>query len=203
MVWVFMTSTLKADYTPPSLTELVLFADKILYGEIHCVDDAVIEVNVHDSVHHDSKSITIDKFMEWDCGRRWKEYEVGDRSLFFLGLSNGRYRVLGGGNEGELPIHGKKIYVHASTLSKAGFSGQFERSGLQREYHGYNDPYNGYAMDLNDFWQATVLFKKCFKSDVDETGNLIHVQQVCADKDYAATLKQNKIFAWSITELKN
>ena len=55
-------STFKADYVPPLLNELILKADKILYGEIVCVDKSVIEVSVYNSILHNSKLITIVKF---------------------------------------------------------------------------------------------------------------------------------------------
>ena len=200
---LLLTSTIKADYISPSLNELILKADKILYGEIVCVDESVIEVSVYNSINHNSKSITIIKFKEWNCGMRWMEYEVGDTSLFFLNLKNGRYRSMGGGNEGEVPIHNDKIYVHASTISTMGFVGNFDRSDLQMEDNGYNNPYNGYVMDLNDFWQATTVIKKCFKSEISKTGNLVNIQQLCAATDYESTMKENKILNWAISELKS
>lgn len=194
---------MKAGYEPPTLNELILKADKILYGEIVCVDESVIEVSVFNSIHHKAKSITIVKFKEWNCGKRWMKYEVGDTSLFYLIIKNGRYRPMGGGNEGELPIHNDKIYVHANTISSGGFVGQFDRSELQMEDNGYNNPYNGYGMDLSDFWQAIAVIKKCFKSDVNKTGNLVNIQQLCSSTDYESTMKENKILNWAISALKS
>ncbi|MBT8204255.1 MAG: hypothetical protein KJO20_02650 [Eudoraea sp.] len=197
------TSTIKADYVPPSLNELILKADKILYGELVCVDESVIEVSVYNSILHNSKSITIVKFKEWNSGKRWMEYEVGDTSLFYLKIKNGHYRPMGVGNEGELPIQNAKIYVHASTISTAGYVGQFDRSEQQMEDNGYNNPYNGYVMDLNDFWQATAVIKKCFKSEVNKTGNLVNIHEICAAADYESTMQHNKILTWALTELKS
>ncbi|MGB5388149.1 MAG: hypothetical protein WBN20_15320 [Eudoraea sp.] len=203
LLMLLITSTIKADYVTPTLNKLILKADKILYGEIVCVDESVIELNVYNSINHDSRTITIIKFKEWNCGKRWMEYQVGDTSLFFLRLKNGRYQSMGGGNEGELPIRNDKIYVHASTISTAGFVGQFDRSELQIEDNGYNNPYNGYVMDLSDFWQAIAVIKKCFKSEVTATGNLFNIQHICDHSEFESTMNQNKILNWAITGLKS
>lgn len=205
LIFLFMfllTSTLKADYVPPSLNELILKADSILYGEIICVDETVIEVKVYNSIDHDLDSITILKFKEWNCGKRWMEYQVGDTSLFFLKLKNGRYRTMGGGNEGELPMHNDKVYVHSSTISRGDFVDQFEKSTSMMEDNGYNNPYNGYVMNFNDFWQAIGVIKKCFKSDVTATGNLFKIKHLCSNSEYESTMQQNKILYWALEELK-
>ena len=196
-----MTSTLCASYVPPTLNKLILKADKILYGEITCIDETVIEVNVHGSINHNTKAITIFKFKEWDCGKRWSEYKVGDTSLFFLKLKNGGFYPLGGGNEGELPIHDDKVYVHASAFPSLDLLNQFEHSKIPMEDNGFNNPYNGYALDFEDFWQATAVLEKCFTSDMNATGNLINIRQLCPTSDYESTLENNKIFNWAFEKL--
>lgn len=202
LLMLLMTGIIKADYIPPTLNKLILRADIILYGEVVCMDESVIELNVYNSINHDSLTITIVRFKEWNCGQRWKEYELGDTSLFFLKSRNGRYRTIGGGNEGELPIHNDRIYVHASTISQAGFVTQFDRSDLQMEDNGFNNPYNGYVINLSDFWQATAVVKKCFISEITATGNLINIQQLCSTTQFESTMKQNKILNWVLTDLK-
>jgi len=203
IVILILTANAQASYITPSLNQLILKADQILYGEIICVDDAVIEVSVCESVYSSLKTITITKFKEWNCGKRWMEYEVGDTSLFFLTCRNGRYQAMGGGNEGELPIHSANIYVHASSLSSIEFLDQFERSDIPMKNNGYNNPYNGYVMDLVDFWNATITVKKCFTSEVDAIGRLVNIEQLCAYTDFQSILEDNKILHWVLSELKS
>lgn len=71
------------------------------------------------------------------------------------------------------------------------------------EDNGYNHPYNGYVMGLNDFWQATAIIINCFKAEVNSTGNLVNIEQTCTAADYEATMKENKILDWAISTLRS
>ncbi|WP_297798568.1 hypothetical protein [uncultured Eudoraea sp.] len=198
---LLLSNTVKADYITPSLNDLILKADKILYGEIQCVDESVIEVKVYGSINHDSESITILKFKEWNCGKRWNEYRVGQTSLFFLKYRHGGYRPMGGGNEGELPIVRSKVYVHTSSISPMGDTPLFERSSLTIKNFGYNNPFEGYVMKLKDFWEATGIIKKCFKYDLNTTGKSKNIKQLCPGHAYESIAEHNKILSWALTEL--
>ena len=198
-----MTGTVNASYVPPSLNKLILRSDKIVYGEIICQDRGVVEVKVHEGINHNEEIITIRKFAEWSCGKRWAEYEIGQTSVFFLRFRDGGYYPLGGGNEGELPIHNKKVYVHATTIPMVSDVPLFDKSTRTVEDLGYNNPYNGYVIDLCEFWQATDLIKKCFISDIGATGNLVNIQQLCSTSEYDSILENNKILNWAILDLKS
>ncbi|MBT8223281.1 MAG: hypothetical protein KJO94_02430 [Eudoraea sp.] len=203
LVILLLTGTIKADYAPPTLNELILKADKILYGEIQCVDATVIEVGLQGSIDEDLVSIKISKFKEWNCGKRWMEYQVGQTSLFFLTLKNGEYHPMGGGNEGELPIRNDKVYVHASTISSIDYVSQFERSTITMEDNGFNNPFNGYALEFYELWQAIDLINKCFTSDVNAVGKLFNIQQKCPTTEFGSVIEQNSIFRWALGKLES
>ena len=199
---LLLTSSIKADYVPPTLNELILRADKIVYGEIVCIDKRVIEVKVYKGINHNEETITFGRFFEWRCGKRWTEYALGQTSMFFLRKRDREYSPLGGSNEGEMPIHKNKVFVHRSTISMINDNPPFDRSTRTIDDLGYNNPFNGFVLDLSNLWQATRLIKKCFTSDVTATGNLVNIQQLCAANEYESSMEQNEILKWAITELK-
>lgn len=202
-LFLCLTGLVKADYIPPTLNELILKSDKIIYGEIVCVDDSVIEVYVHCGIDYGLETITIIKFDEWDCGKRWAAYKVGENSLFFLTNKNGGYLTMGGGNEGELPILKDKCYMHASTISKIGFIDKFDRSNLTREDYGFNNPFNGYVLDFVDLWQTIDLIKGCFTAEKTASGRLTDIQRLCSVNELEAPKLHNSVLEWAINKLTN
>ncbi|EAR00347.1 hypothetical protein [Maribacter sp. HTCC2170] len=116
-MFLIFTSLLKADYVPPKIHMLVLKADKIVQGEISCVDNDVFQITVIKSILEDEHVITVQKFKEWNCGKRYIDYEVGQQSLFFLRYDGDKLRTMSGGNEGEMPIIMGAAYVHASSFN--------------------------------------------------------------------------------------
>jgi hypothetical protein len=200
---LLLTGTIRADYEPPTFHELILKADKIVYGEIVCIDKRVIELKVHESINHEGEKITIGRFVEWQCGKRWTDYVVGQTSMFFLRKRDGDYLPFGGSNEGEMPIHDDKVFVQTTTISMIDDNPPFERSTLTIEDLGYNNPYKGFVLDLSNLWQATRIIKNCFTSGVTATGNLVNIQQLCSPKEYKSVMEKNKILKWAITEIKS
>lgn len=191
----FLACTLqvRADYVPQTLSQLILRAEKVLYGEITCVDDNVFEIRVLESLDADGGRVTIRKFEEWNCGKRWFDYEVGQKSMFFLRRLDSAWYPMGGGNEGELPIHDNRVYIHASTLRRMDATSPFEPSDRPVDDLGFNNPYNGFSTDLCPFWEAVCTVRSCFRSEVGPTGDLVHVQSTCPERALEPLLHGNPV----------
>jgi hypothetical protein len=201
LVMLFPAVVLRADYFPPSLTKLMLIADKVVYGWISCVDDNVIEVKIGESLDYNSETITIHKFREWSCGKRWAEYQVGEKSVFFLRAVEEGFYPMGGGNEGELPIQENKVYVHPGSLTSTGIGPEFERSHKQGPDNGFSNPYNGYLINLAQFWEATKTLRQCFTHEVNATGGLINVKRSCPEVVLDHAKNKNRLFKLVVQEL--
>lgn len=203
MVFILVSGTLRADYVPPSLNKLIIKADKIIYGTIQCVDERIIEVKLEGGSDRNDQTISINKFQEWICGKRWSEYQVGQRSIYFLKYKEDGFYPMGGGNEGEMPLQGSQAYVHYSTISQREEVKIFKRSEVTVEENGYNNPYGGYVLPLEDLWETIKKVRKCFKADFSATGNLENVRSICSEKEYEDLLVSNKVLAWAMAELKH
>jgi hypothetical protein len=133
------------------------------------------------------------KFEAWNCGKRWFDYEVGQISVFFLRRLHSAWYPMGGGNEGELPIHGKRVYVHASTLRRLDTSPPFEPTDRPVDDLGFNNPYNGFYTELCPFWEAICTLRTCFKSEVGPTGQLVNLRNLCPEGELEASLPKNPV----------
>lgn len=189
-------------YSPPSLHQLIFNSEVILLGEIVGVDDKTFEVEVAKSINYGEALITIRKFEGWTCGKRWGAYEVGQKAVFFLGRKEDQFYLKGGGNEGEMPVHTDKVYVHRTTLYSRDPINDFEVSQMKIEDHGYNNPYNkGYALDLKEFWEAVVSLKKCFHSDFSIFGKMTDIQFCCPPTEVEDLKQKNVIYSWAVKDL--
>jgi hypothetical protein len=192
---IFLSCSLqaRADYVPQTLNQLILRAEKIVYGEISCVDAEAFEIRVSESFGAYEQWVTVRKFEEWNCGIRWVDYEVGQKSLFFLRRLKSEWYPMGGGNEGELPIHGNSIYIHASTLRRIDSAPPFQASDRPADDLGYNNPYNGFYTELCPFWEAVCTLRTCYRSDVGPTGHLVNLQSTCLKGELEPLLQENPV----------
>jgi len=111
----------KADYGYMSLSNLVCEADYGAIGTIVKLDNSYFYLKVENYVLNklDTDTLKIQRFTDWNCGRRHEKYEIGQRELVFFRKSNyviPNYDLLGygGGGEFELPIKGDSIYYNYS-----------------------------------------------------------------------------------------
>ncbi|NER09820.1 hypothetical protein SAMN06265375_101661 [Muriicola jejuensis] len=199
---VFLVSLFPLKYDPPSLYDLAFKSEIILLGEIISVDEGTIEVRVVKSINYSASAITIQKFEDWICGKRWGPYKKGQQGVFFLRRMNDRIYPMGGGNEGEMPVHEDKVYMHATTLSKTDRVKHFESSRLEVDDQGYNNPYRGYAMDLEEFWEAAVSLKKCFTCNFSIMGKMTDIHLLCSAQQVEDLKQKNPVFRWAVKELQ-
>jgi hypothetical protein len=200
------TICVKAYFEPQTLYSLILNADKIVYGQIIAVDSTTFTLKVEGSITGDTGVLTIEKFEDWTCGMRWTKYRLKQTGLFFLKKYNGRLNVMGGGNEGELPIFKNEIYVNGLSLSQNNSSKNLKNKANKTyrwedfdktsfEVHGGR--FYGVKMDLRTFLQTIDDIQSCFKLNSDQqTAELI-----CSVDKIDRLLIEDKIFRWTYREL--
>ena len=111
----------KADYRYMTLSSLVCEADYGVIGTIVELDDSYFYLKVEKYVLNNLEfdTLKIQKFTDWNCGRRHEKYEIGQKELVFFRKSNyviTEYDLLGygAGGEFELPIKGDSIFYNYS-----------------------------------------------------------------------------------------
>lgn len=109
---LIFTSVCNAKYSPLLISQLIDNSKVIGIGEIKNVEGKQISVLFVELIKGKlaNRTIKINQFENWTCASRWTNYKKGQKIMFFLSAENGVYKILGSGNEGELPIQGKKTY---------------------------------------------------------------------------------------------
>ena len=199
--FILFTSLVKADYITPKIYEMTLRADKIVQGEIICIDDDVIELRVQKSLTNGAKTITFAKFKEWNCGKRWTAYEIGQKALFFLHSSNDKLRTMGLGDEGELPIINEKVYVDDILFSWKVLIEGFKMSKIKVEETGFYNPLAGYVLDISELWECIEVLRKCVDFEKNKFGGIKNVVSNCPENSIEEIKESNKIFRWSYDTL--
>jgi len=77
-----------ADYSPKELYEMVIKADKIVYGEVISFDSNYYFLKISGSLTNDTGIIKVRRFENWTCAHRWANYEVCQKLLLFLVFRN-------------------------------------------------------------------------------------------------------------------
>jgi len=102
-----------------SLSTLVCEADYAVIGTIVKLDKSYFYLKVDKYLVNnlESDTLKIQKFEDWDCGKRYNKYEIGQKELVFFRKSNyviDDYDLLGygGGGEFELPIRSDSIFYN-------------------------------------------------------------------------------------------
>jgi hypothetical protein len=105
-----------ADYRPLQLYEMIIKAEKIVYGKIISLDSGRFTLEIEGSVTGDSGTIVVGRFENWTCASRWTTYKVGQRLFLFLTRWDGVLTAMSGGNEGEMPIQDDIIFIQGNSI---------------------------------------------------------------------------------------
>lgn len=137
------TSVCNAKYSPLLISQLIDNSKIIGIGEIKNVEGKQISVLFSELIKGKltNRTVKINQFENWTCASRWTNYKKGQKIMFFLTTEKEVYIILGAGNEGELPIQGKKAYY------KSLYGGLDKDS---TKYLVYGNELFGYAYDLLD-----------------------------------------------------
>lgn len=164
-----------ADYRRYELFEMVCRADLVVAGTIRSVDSAPwwpksrgskqtrgFELEVSETISGApvTGSLNVYCFENWTCASRWAAYRTGQRVLLFLSRPEAgekKWRILGGGGEGEMPLVQDSICVR------------------EYEVHGYQmlpqaigeDRANGSLVPLDQFERAIRGFRETYAWELD------------------------------------
>jgi hypothetical protein len=182
-----------ASYITVPMHYLILKDVLIIEGKIDALSDTAFVVKINNILSgiYAEKTIGIERFNNWTCGSRWTTYEIGHNAVFFLGQSeNGLWHVVGGGNEGELPILKDSIYVKATWLDDAcAISAQ--------NYSLHGSYFMSGRFSLRHFTEAIPALKQCYR--YAETG----IERLVS-KDLIDGLRtKSPVLGWLITKCES
>lgn len=109
-----------ACYQRTFLPNLIENSDIIIWGEIVSITKKTftIDQKVFIKNRKNQNLITIQRFQNWECDRRFSEYKIGQEAIYFIEYtSEGNLRVMGAANEGELVVQQNIAFVHGRTNS--------------------------------------------------------------------------------------
>ena len=159
----------RADYAPLDISQMILQADKIIYGEIVSVGNQKLLIKIEGSVTGDEGELIINKFQNWTCAHRWVDYAKGQRSLFLLRKYENEYYIMSGGGEGELPLVNESLMVRYYCLDYNTVGKENEGNPFNYDFKNpplvYGKPFHGIEVPLNDFLETARLVRSCTASD--------------------------------------
>jgi hypothetical protein len=150
-----------AAYTRYLLWELAAYADVVATGEIVGLDDKTFEFQVAEAVvgTEAGAKLQVKRFENWTCHGRWAPYAVGQRLMVFLQRSKddaSQLRVMGGGDEGELP------FVEDDVVAENSHS--FQVRGFEVGMHlAAGKSMKGTRLPAAELSAAVIGFKEAFK----------------------------------------
>ncbi len=167
ILFILCHFNLRADYEPTALHELIINAEKIVYGEIIDLDSTHFEIKIDGSITGESGILKVRKFENWTCAWRWTEYKKGQNLLLFLNTWNSDLVSMGAGNEGELPISNNEIHINGLSLMYVN-GDQNEWSNTDFTFQGnhydiHDGEFFGTKMELSKFIETTKYIRQCFK----------------------------------------
>jgi hypothetical protein len=211
---VILSGVANAMYIPPPLYVLIIKAESIVYGEIIEIDSVFFTFKIENSITGDTGIIKIEKFKNWPCAFRWKDYEIGQKLFLFLKKYNGNLRALGGGYEGELPIFQDSVYIHGLSLDPPPPIFIDGNDTIQAELH-YNDSiyfeyksnmvygaeFRGLPVQLTEFISTVTDIRGCFNFEYGMYNRIINGSVTCSDDVLKNKINTNKFFRWTYTKL--
>src|SRR3970282_2691317 len=109
--FLIFTSISYAKYDPLLVSQLIDKSQIIGIGEIKSIENGNVLVVFSDIIKGKltNRTLKVEQFRNWTCADRWTNYKKGQKIMFFLTISKeGNYKILGSGDEGELPIVNEK-----------------------------------------------------------------------------------------------
>ena len=157
--------SLKAEFMPMAIQELIVKSEKIVYGEIVNLDSTHFEIKIEGSLTGDSGTLRIRKFENWTCAWRWTEYKKGQNLLLFLHTWNNELVSMGAGNEGELPINNNEIHINSLSLMYInGDQNDWENTDFTfpgNQFNIHDGEFHGTKMKLGEFLETTTYIRQC------------------------------------------
>ena len=194
-------------YRPFKLYEMILGADKIVFGEIESLNTTSFKFKIDKNLTGNETELTIEKFEDWACAYRWTDYKAGQKLFLFLRVYDGKLHAMSGGNEGELPVIKESIFLHGLTLNIPPPPGSdIYDSDIYFEYERhkvYGEYFRGCKVNFEKFVRSVQRIRKCFKIEYGKYNNVSNAKILCNEKNIAENIKSDKILRWTYLELKN
>ena len=197
---LFSLGQAKADYISRKLYTLVLGSEVIIEGEVICVDDQVFELRVKNSIDFQDTTIAIKKFKDWTCGVRWSEYFVGQKLFVFLRKKENEYMAFGGGNEGEMPVIDKTVYISSIALHHR-FEGLKIIYPLPEHAKADSPYYEGYAMGVKEFWDYILYIRNCFEVELSQNRRVRNPKFLDSIDTLKILSDKSSIYDWTFKAL--
>jgi hypothetical protein len=153
LIWsVAISGESHARYRPMTFLELSARAELVVLGSIASTTEETFDLEVESTIRSrpgvpsatKGQRLQIAKFRDWTCARRWTAYAAGQRAVMFIERRAGAWHVLGGGNEGEMPVADDSAFVDGNVSHGFG------------EWTVYNARYFGGRLALADVLRAVV-----------------------------------------------
>ncbi len=116
IVLLFLVANVSlASYTTMYYPTLIENAKIIAYGKIISVEKSIFKIIVLGNIKNAKRSdtLSIQKFQNWTCASRYKNYEIGQEGIYFIDVSpNKELIIMGAGNEGEIITRKDTCFIH-------------------------------------------------------------------------------------------
>jgi len=201
---LFFTGMSNASYFMPSFEELVVNTDLIVVGEIVHLDHMNFQLKIETLVHgeHKGNIVEVQRFGDWTCSSRWRNYEVGQRVMAFMNKPNGyepgkymTYQLRSAGSEGEFPIIGDQVYVQGAVHSE---KFEYKRSAEDEQVYGV-------PFEIDELVTAIKGYHRCFKikRSHEQFISRKNVHQVCSNNKLKKYRKKSEIQDYLVKETLN
>lgn len=209
-ILLFSVNGLKAKYKPLDLYEMILGANKIVYGEITKIDSKTFTLKVEQNLTGQETELEVQRFENWACAHRWTDYKVGQRLFLFLKSHNGKLHSMSGGNEGELPIQNGQVYINSFSLDPPppqkpnGQPNKLLENDIIdfKKYEVFGSDYFGYKTDLKAFTSTVLRIRNCFEVKYGKYRQIEEAVIKCDEKELKKELNSNQILNWTYKKLK-
>jgi len=207
MLLSIFSHSAKAKYRPMELYEMIIKAEKIVYGTISELDSTSLTLKIEGSITNDSGILKVERFENWACASRWTQYEIGQRVFMFLTTWKGKLVTMSAGNEGELPIVGNSIFVHGFSIPipppPPPKGVELSNDGLyfKVEHHDvYGNRYFGIDCELNEFIKTVSFIRKHFDFEYGKYRTCTKWQIKCEPKEIEQMAIKSKLIRWVYRE---
>ncbi|PKB43051.1 hypothetical protein AX016_1234 [Cellulophaga sp. RHA19] len=210
IILLFSVIGLRAEYRPLDLYEMILGAEKIVYGEIIELDSLTFTLKVERNLTGDETELVIQRFENWPCAHRWTDYKVGQRLFLFLKNYNGKLNSMSGGNEGELPIQNESVYINSFSLDPPpppnpnGQSNEILEQDFidSKKYRVFGNDYFGHKTALDDFTSTVIRIRNCFEIKYGKYHQIEEAVIKCDEKQLEKDSETDRILNWTYKKLK-
>lgn len=184
------------------LYEMIIKAEKIVYGTIVEVDSLFFTFHIEGSLTGDTGLLKVRRFKDWTCATRWTEYKVDQKLFLFLRTWKGNLTSMSAGNEGELPILNESVFIHGYTIpiapppqppTKEIKSSIFFKPN---QIEIYGAMYYGIEWSLSNFIETTAFIRNCYLFEYGEYKVRTNWEVNCSQSEIEKMIVKSELSEW-------